>query len=82
MRSASRSAGAAVMGKEVEIVVNGFKERVPENATIAELIGRFRERDTQLIVEHNGRFVFAQQYDTTQVAAGDRIEFIHPDFGG
>ncbi len=70
------------MHKEVEIVVNGFKERVPENATISELIGRFRERDTHLIVEHNGRFVFVQQYDTTRIAAGDRIEFIHPDFGG
>ena len=70
------------MRKEVEVVVNGFKERVLEGATISDLISRFGERDTHLIVEHNGRFVFAQQYDTTQIAAGDRIEFIHPDFGG
>ncbi len=70
------------MPKEVEVVVNGFKERVPEEATITDLISRFGERDTHLIVEHNGRFVFAQQYDTTHIAAGDRIEFIHPDFGG
>ena len=70
------------MCKEVVIVVNGFKERVPEGATLTELISRFQEGDIHLIVEHNGRFVFAQQYDTTQVTAGDRIEFIHPDFGG
>lgn len=68
--------------KEVEVLVNGFKERVPGGATISDLISRFGERDTHLIVEHNGRFVFTQQYDTIQVAAGDRIEFIHPDFGG
>jgi thiamine biosynthesis protein ThiS len=70
------------MRKEVEVVVNGFKEWVPEEATISDLINRFGERDTHLIVEHNGRFVFAQQFDTTPIAAGDRIEFIHPDFGG
>ena len=70
------------MRKEVEVVVNGFKERVPEGATISDLISRLGEGDTHLIVEHNGRFVFAQQYNTTQIAAGDRIEFIHPDFGG
>ena len=68
--------------KEVVVVVNGFKELVPEGVTLSELIRRFQERDTHLIVEHNGRFVFAQQYDTTPVTAGDRIEFIHPDFGG
>ena len=70
------------MRKEVVVVVNGFRERVPEEATISDLISRFGERDTHLIVEHNGRFVFAKQYDTTRIAAGDRIEFIHPDFGG
>jgi thiamine biosynthesis protein ThiS len=70
------------MPEEVEIVVNGFNERVAEKATISELIRRFQEEDVHLIVEHNGRFVFAQQYETTRVAAGDRIEFIHPDFGG
>jgi len=71
-----------VRRNEVEVVVNGFKERVPEGATISDLISRFGERDTHLIVELNGRFVFTQQCDTIQVAAGDRIEFIHPDFGG
>jgi len=70
------------MPKEVEIVVNGFNERVTQEATISDLISHFQENDTHLIVEHNGRFVFAQQYETTRVAAGDRIEFIHPDFGG
>lgn len=35
-----------------------------------------------LIVELNGRYVYARQYGTTSVSQGDRVEFIHPDFGG
>jgi thiamine biosynthesis protein ThiS len=57
-------------------------EEVPENATLAFLIEHFQEADPSLIVEHNGRYVYARQYSTTRVSANDRVEFIHPDFGG
>ncbi len=70
------------MSTTIRITVNGAPEDVPASATLADLIGLFNEIDPDLIVEHNGRFVFHQDYSVTQVAGGDRVEFIHPNFGG
>jgi thiamine biosynthesis protein ThiS len=66
----------------IEITVNGMSETVPAESCIADLIERFGEEDPHLIVEHNGQFVFVQEYDARTVSSGDRIEFINPDFGG
>jgi thiamine biosynthesis protein ThiS len=70
------------MKATIRITVNGLTEEVPSSATLADLINLFREMDRDLIVEHNGRFVFHQDYASTQVAPNDRVEFIHPNFGG
>ena len=66
----------------INIIVNGMEEEVPEGATLAFLIERFQEKDPALIVEHNGRFIFPKEYNTTAVSPNDRVEFINPDFGG
>jgi sulfur carrier protein ThiS len=52
------------------------------SATLADLISLFGETDPDLIVEHNGRFIFPQDYATITVVVRDRVEFIHPNFGG
>lgn len=70
------------MSDRIHIVVNGLTEKVPMSATLADLIGLFGEIDPDLIVEHNGRFIFPQDYDIIRVAAHDRVEFIHPNLGG
>ncbi len=70
------------MNDAIEIIVNGMKEEVPAKSRIADLIERFGEEDPDLIVEYNGRFVFAQEYAALTVSAGDRLEFINPNFGG
>jgi thiamine biosynthesis protein ThiS len=70
------------MGAEIHIIVNGFEEKVGEGATLSDLIAIHQEHDVDLIVEQNGRFVYPQQYSTTLVKEGDRIEFINPNFGG
>ena len=70
------------MDEQIEIIVNGDRERVPPGSTISGLIERFEEGDTHLIVQRNGRCVYPQEYAGTVVAPGDRIEFIHPAFGG
>ena len=70
------------MGHTIRIIVNGMSEEVPENATLAFLIEHLKEADPALIVEHNGRYVYPQQYGTATVTENDRVEFIHPDFGG
>jgi sulfur carrier protein ThiS len=67
---------------KIEVMINGFKEKVPKNATITELILKFDEVDSAMMVERNGRYVYPQDYDTTLPEAEDVLEFIHPDFGG
>jgi sulfur carrier protein len=66
----------------MEIIVNGFKETVPDNSKISDLIVFFEEGDAHLVVELNGRFVYPNRYDSTVVSEGDRIELINPSFGG
>ena len=70
------------MGREIAVTINGRMERIADGSTIAELITRFEEQDLHLIVELNGAFVYSQQYPTTVASEGDRIEFVHPEFGG
>ena len=66
----------------IRVIVNGMAETVPADATIAWLVTRFEDSDIDLIVEHNGRFVYPLRYADTTVALDDRLEFIHPNFGG
>jgi len=66
----------------ITITVNGLQERVPSGSSLSELIDRFQEMDPDLIVEHNGRFIYPKQYDDVVVSADDRVEFVHPNFGG
>ncbi|MCF8078135.1 MAG: MoaD/ThiS family protein [Desulfobacterales bacterium] len=70
------------MKDSIQIIVNGMAETVPADSLIDDLVKRFGEKDPHLIVEHNGRFVFAQEYRTRRVSSGDRLEFINPNFGG
>ena len=71
-----------MMNGKIQIIVNGLEERVLENFTVSNLIELFKEDDAHLIVEYNGQFLYPQQYATTIVVGGDRIEFINPNFGG
>lgn len=70
------------MNAAVSIIVNGFAETVAAETTLAQLIVDFKEGDRDLIVEHNGRFIYPHQYEAIRVASGDRVEFINPNFGG
>ena len=66
----------------MQIVVNGLEEDVEPGVTITELIERFQERDKDLIVELNHRFVYPRDYGGVRLEEGDVLEFIHPAFGG
>ena len=70
------------MGEQIEIIINGFEEKVPADITILDLIEQFKEYDVHMIVEYNGQFIYPKEYGTTVVSEGDRVEFINPDFGG
>ncbi len=70
------------MNGTMEITVNGHKEVVPGISTLSFLIHHFKEYDGDLIVEHNGRFVYPPKYADITVREGDTIEFINPNIGG
>lgn len=68
--------------KKMRVTVNGFEEEIEAGTTLSILIELFHEQSPSLIVEVNGRFVHPRDYDHRQVQSGDRIEMIHPAFGG
>ncbi|MFH0821279.1 MAG: sulfur carrier protein ThiS [Pseudomonadota bacterium] len=62
---------------------NGFTEECDENAmTVQELLEKVQEDDPAVIVEVNGRYVYRKDFNSLVVTDGDRVEFIHPSFGG
>lgn len=66
----------------ITIQVDGFPEQTPEGTTLAQLMDRLAVQHKELLVEHNGRFVYPRDYAKLCLAAGDRLEFILPAFGG
>jgi thiamine biosynthesis protein ThiS len=68
---------------ELKIVFNGFPEEFECVAiSVQELLDRTQEDDPAVIVELNGRFVHRKDFKTTTIKDRDRVEFIHPSFGG
>jgi thiamine biosynthesis protein ThiS len=65
----------------MRVLVNGFAEEFKSGTRISEIIDQFQAQDHSLIVEHNGRFVYPDDY-TRKLKDGDRVELIHPAFGG
>jgi len=69
--------------REVKITLNGFPEEIQgSEVTIQDLLDQSQEDDPAVIVEVNGRFVYRKDFKTFKIGEGDRIEFIHPSFGG
>jgi thiamine biosynthesis protein ThiS len=67
---------------EMEIIINGFPEKMPAGITISGVMERIREKDAHVIVELNRKVIFPRRYGDTVVHHGDMLEFINPDFGG
>jgi thiamine biosynthesis protein ThiS len=70
------------MNNSIEVIINGFPEKILDGTTIADLIRHFQEGDIDLMVELNHRFVYPRNYNDTILSNGDQIEFINPNFGG
>ena len=66
----------------LKITVNGLADAAASGSTVETLIVRFGERDPGLIVEVNGRFIYPRDYGRVKIRSGDRLEMIHPAFGG
>jgi thiamine biosynthesis protein ThiS len=72
----------ADMKELIIVTVDGFSARVPAGTNIAELIQRHQAQHKDLLVELGGRFVAPADYERTILKHGDRVELIHPAFGG
>ncbi len=59
-----------------------MEETFRKGVTVTDAMDRFNEKGLDLIVEVNNRFIFPAAYSATVLRDGDRIEFIHADFGG
>ncbi len=67
----------------MRIVFNGFEETIHgTGVTVQELLERNQEDDPAVIVEVNNRYVHRKDFPTLVIQDGDRVEFIHPSFGG
>lgn len=63
-------------------MVDGFAERLPAGVNLTALILRQQAQHKDLVVEVNGRFVHPRDYEAVILCDGDRVELIHPAFGG
>ena len=67
----------------MRFVFNGFpEERDGCDLSVQRLLDEVKENDPAVIVEVNGRFVHRKDFHTTIIGDGDKVEFIHPSFGG
>ncbi len=67
----------------MKITFNGFVEELDaSDLTVQDLLDRTKEDDPAVIVEVNGRFVYRKNFGVIKIQDGDRVEFIHPSFGG
>ena len=70
------------MTDAIEITINGSSEQIAEAATLDQVIELLGEGTIHLLVELNGRYIYPSAWAATRIAAGDRLEIIHPLFGG
>jgi sulfur carrier protein len=66
----------------MRVVVNGFTEELKPGTRLQQLIEQQHDQSPSLIAEVNGRFIYPRNYLTLEINDGDRVELIHPAFGG
>ncbi len=67
----------------MKILFNGFTESFDSNVlSVQDLLDITSEDDPAVIVEINGRFIHRKDFMSTFINDSDRVEFIHPSFGG
>ncbi len=64
------------------ILVNGQPEEIPEGSTLATLLAQLKLSADRVAVERNLDIVPRDQWDSTRLVAGDRLEIVHFVGGG
>ena len=66
----------------LEVVLNGEPYRVPEGATVADLVASLGRHPRTVAVERNGELVPRACFGETRLDARDRLEVVHFVQGG
>ena len=66
----------------MQIIVNGKKEQVREETTVASLLEEKRIRLEMVAVELNEAVLLRSSYSGTLLKEGDRVEFLYYMGGG
>ncbi len=66
----------------IDVKINGTKEEIEPDTTIAELLKAKEVRPEMVAVEINGELVPKGQYEKLSLGAGDKMEFLHYMAGG
>lgn len=66
----------------MHIQLNGETLKLPEGASVADLIERLELSGRRVAVERNLDIVPRSQYASTALADGDRLEVVHAIGGG
>jgi thiamine biosynthesis protein ThiS len=66
----------------LEVVLNGEPYRMPEGATVADLVAALGRHPRTVAVERNGELVPRARFGETPLGAGDRLEVVHFVQGG
>lgn len=66
----------------LSLTVNGAPERVPDGATVRDLLARLGLGERRVAVAVNRSVVPRSAYDTQRLAAGDRVEILEAVGGG
>jgi thiamine biosynthesis protein ThiS len=66
----------------LEVVLNGEPHRLPEGATVADLVAGLGRDPRTVAVERNGDLVPRARFSATRLRPGDRLEVVHFVQGG
>ena len=66
----------------MKLIVNGKCEELPDAATLADLIARYKLAEVRVAVERNGNVVPRADHAATVLAEGDCLEIVTLVGGG
>lgn len=66
----------------MRVIIDGIPEEIEAGLSLGQLIKERGEDSNDLIVELNHRHILRQDLAATIIQEGDKVEIIHPAFGG
>lgn len=68
--------------QDIQVTINGEARAVSNGLTVSELLTSLGLHPRLIVVEYNREILNREQYDKTEVRAGDAFELVHFVGGG